>query len=135
MCRKIASLIFFLFPALLAAQQKSDLQQVLERLDRIEQENKNLADEVRALRAELAASRAIAPAAIAATSASAPAPPIEERVGVNEQRIAEQAQTKVEASQKLPVTLTGMVLFNSFLNGRATGGSEYPEIAAIGTSS
>ena len=50
MCRKITFAILGLFPALLAAQQKSDLQQVLDRLDRIEQENKTLADEVRALR-------------------------------------------------------------------------------------
>ena len=40
MCRKLTLVIFCLFPALLPAQQKSDLQQVLDRLDRIEQENK-----------------------------------------------------------------------------------------------
>ena len=62
MCRSLVAVIF-LFPALAAAQQKTDLQQVLDRLDRIEQENKALADEVHALRAELAApaSLAIAP--------------------------------------------------------------------------
>ena len=36
------------------------------------------------------------------------------RSAVNEQRVAEQAQTKVEASQKLPLALTGMLLFNAF---------------------
>jgi hypothetical protein len=127
---KIAVLLC-LYPALIAAQQKSDLQQVLDRLDRIEQENRSLADEVRALRAELAASRSAAPA----TALSEPAAPLEEKVAVNETRIAEQAQTKVEASQKLPITLTGMVLFNSFLNGRANGGAEYPTTASQGTGS
>jgi hypothetical protein len=129
MFRNIACTTILLLPSMLVAQQKSDLQQVLERLDRIEQENKNLADEVRALRAELAASRGIA--AEAPTTATAPAT-LQERVEINEGRIAEQAQTKVEASQKLPVTLTGMVLFNSFLNGRASGGAEYPTTAAQG---
>src|SRR5580698_5170965 len=133
MCRNIGFLVLFL-PALLPAQQKSDLQQVLDRLDRIEQENKDLAEQVRALRAELAASRAPAPTP-APTEASAPAPPLEEKVAVDEARIAEQAQTKVEASQKLPITLTGMILFNTFLNGRANGGAEYPTTASIGTNS
>ena len=128
MCRNIGFLVLF-FPALLSAQQKSDLQQVLDRLDRIEQENKDLAEQVRALRAELAASRAPAPTP-APTEASAPAPPLEEKVAVDEARIAEQAQTKVEASQKLPITLTGMLLFNAFLNGRANGGAEYPTTAS-----
>jgi hypothetical protein len=131
MSHKFVSFVFCIFPALLTAQQKSDLQQILERLDRIEQENKTLTDEVRALRAELAASRAAAPATAEASpspASAAPAAvaPIDERVAVLEQRISDQAQTKVEASQKLPITLTGMVLFNSFLNGRASGGAEYP---------
>jgi len=130
MCCKLASLVFLLFPALLAAQQKSDLQQVLDRLDRIEQENKDLAEQLRALRAELAASRT--DRAVTAGSGTAP---LEEKIAVAETRIAEQAQTKVEASQKLPITLTGMVLFNAFLNGRANGGSEYPTTASVGTSS
>jgi hypothetical protein len=125
MSRKFAPFVFCLFPTLLSAQQKSDLQQILDRLDRIEQENKTLTDEVRALRAELAASRAATPTS----------PPIEERVEVAEQRIADQAQTKVEASQKLPITLTGMVLFNAFLNGRANGGAEYPTAASQTNSS
>jgi hypothetical protein len=140
MCRKITVAIFCLFPALLAAQQKSDLQQVLDRLDRIERENKDLAEQVRALRAELAASRAPTTTA-AATPSTPPAPeppstpPLEEKIAVDEARIAEQAQSKVEASQKLPITLTGMVLFNAFLNGRANGGAEYPTTASQTNSS
>jgi len=127
MCRNVAIFFFSLFPTLLVAQEKSDLQQILERLERIEQENKNLANEVRALREELAATRAGAPAT--PVQAAAPAP-IEERLAVAEARIAEQAQTKVEASQKLPISFTGMVLFSTFLNGRANGGSEYPTTAS-----
>jgi hypothetical protein len=133
MSRNLACVVFFVAPTLLLAQQKSDLQQILDRLERIERENRNLADEVRALRAELAASRATAVTSEPATTP--PAAPLEERVEVNEQRIAEQAQSKVEASQKLPITLTGMVLFNAFLNGRASGGAEYPTTASQGGNS
>jgi hypothetical protein len=141
---KIACFVVFFIPSLLPAQQKSDFQQILDRLERIEQENQALAGEVRALRAELAASRSpAAPAAPPATEASGaatavsaatspPPPPLDEQVEVNTRRIAEQAQSKVEASQKLPITLTGMVLFNAFLNGRANGGAEYPIVAAPG---
>jgi hypothetical protein len=138
MCRKLAVVIFCLSPTLLLAQQKSDLQQVLDRLDRIEQENRDLAEQVRALRAELGAARASEPERAALAGIPAPPaapPPLAEKVAVNENRIAEQAQTKVEASQKLPIVLTGMVLFNSFLNGRANGGSEYPTIASITSNS
>jgi len=136
MCRKIAPVIFCMFPALLAGQQKSDLQQVLDRLDRIEQENRNLAEEVRALREELAVSRGVAPAPTAApNAATTPNAPLAEKVAVDEARIAEQAQSKVEAYQKLPITLTGMVLFNAFLNGRANGGAEYATTAAQGNNS
>jgi len=123
MSRKLARFAFCLLPTLLCAQQKSDLQQILDRLDRIEQENKTLTDEVRALRAELAASRSATPV------------PIEERVEVVEQRVADQAQTKVEASQKLPITLTGMVLFNAWMNGRANAGAEFPTTASQTNSS
>jgi hypothetical protein len=141
MYRKLAPFAFCLFPTILLAQQKSDLQQVLDRLDRIEQENKDLAEQVRALRAELAASRnspaepaSSTPASTANAGAPA-APPLEEKIAVDESRIAEQAQTKVEASQKLPITVTGMVLFNAFLNGRANNGSEYPTLAALTSNS
>jgi hypothetical protein len=139
MCRKMTcrKLIFCLFPTILLAQQKTDLQQVLDRLDRIEQENKDLAAEVRALRAELAAARAptaavqpTAPSESATAATNIQTPPLDEKLAVAESRIAEQAQTKVEASQKFPIVLTGMVLFNAYLNGRANGGAEYPTNAS-----
>jgi hypothetical protein len=51
---------------------------------------------------------------------------VAERLDVQESRTAELAQSKVEASQKLPVSLTGMLLFNSFINGKYGGGAEDP---------
>ncbi|HXE64771.1 MAG TPA: hypothetical protein VN519_14600 [Bryobacteraceae bacterium] len=128
-------LILLLAPMLLAAQEKTDLQQILERLDRLEQENKDLAAEVRSLRAEIAGSRItskpeVSAAAAPQTGAAPATPPLDERVTVAEHRIDEQAQEKVQASQRLPITLTGMVLFNGYLNGKANGGDQNPWIAS-----
>ncbi len=50
-------LIVALFPLLLPAQERGDFQQILQRLDQLERENHNLADEVHALRAEIAGAR------------------------------------------------------------------------------
>lgn len=123
-------LIFLLVPLLLPAQEKSEFQQIIERLDRLEQENRSLTNEVRALRAELAA-HPPGESAAAAPGATTPSAPLEERVTIQERRTDELAQTKVEASQRFPVALTGMALFNAFLNGRADGGQQDPLTASL----
>ncbi len=105
------------------------MQQILQRLDRLEQENRTLSAEVSALRSELAAARGNSPATPPAATEQAAAVPLEERVAVVEQRTADLAQEKVEASHRLPITLTGMVLFNAFINGRANGGQQDPIVA------
>jgi len=110
--------IAFLLPTLLIAQSSPELQQILERLQRLENENRALAEEVRALRRELAAGRAEAP--------------LEEKVEVQEKRIEEQAQTKVEASQRFPIRISGMALFNAFLNSKGAAGADNPSIVPIG---
>src|SRR5260370_38848885 len=123
MLPKYRYLILLLVPLLLPAQEKSEFQQIIERLDRLEQENRSLTDEVRALRTELAAHPNLpAPQDAAPTDTTAPSPPVEERLTIQERRADELAQTKVEASQRFPVTLTGMALFNAFLNGRPNVG-------------
>ena len=76
-------LMVALFPLLLSAQERGDFQQILQRLDQLEQENRKLAEEVHSLRAEIAGGRlpAATPAvpqpstAAAATPASAPSEP------------------------------------------------------------
>jgi hypothetical protein len=107
------TLSILLFPLLLtpAWAQTNDLAesmaQVLKRLDALEQENRHLAEELRSLKQELASKQPPAPQAPDAVS-------LEERVDVSEKRVAEQAQTKVESSQKFPLSLNGMLLFNAF---------------------
>ena len=55
-------------------------------------------------------------------------------MAVLEQRTEELSQTKVEAAQRMPVTFAGMVLFNSFINGRANGGAQNPLTASLSNS-
>ncbi len=85
--------------------------------------------------ADAAATNAATNAASASASADNPASPtLDERLAIQESRVEEQAQTKVEASEKFPISLTGMVLFNTYLNSRQGGGSEYPTAAALTSS-
>jgi hypothetical protein len=101
----------------LCAQTAPDLAKILERLDRLEQENRALSEQVRALQAQLG-------------TPAPPPPTVEERLDIQQQRIEEHAQTKVEASQKFPIRLAGMALFNAFLNSKQSGGADYPVTAA-----
>ena len=102
------------------AAQEPDLAAILKRLEQVERDNQGLREELRQLRQELGR-----PAAESA--------PLAERVEVQEHRIEEQAQSKVEASQKMPLTLTGMLLFNAFHNGRQSGTFQYPTRAQLVT--
>ena len=119
---RLCCLAFCLWPVCLRSQTPP-LSNILERLDRLEQENRSLAAEVKSLRAELAAMKA-------PPSEPPPAPAaLEEKVEIQEQRLDEQAQTKVEASQKFPIRLTGMALYNAFLDSKQNGGVDYPIVA------
>ncbi|MEO8597506.1 MAG: hypothetical protein ABI759_29580 [Candidatus Solibacter sp.] len=110
-------LALWLAPVTLCAQTSPDMAKILERLDRLEQENRTLSEQVRALQAQLG-------------TPPPPPPTVEERLDVHQNRIEEQAQTKVEASQKFPIRLTGMALFNAFSNSKQSGGADYPVVAA-----
>ena len=122
MCRNICLLITVLI-APLSGQESADqqklLQEVLRRLDNLEQQNRELLEQVKELKAQSQAERARESAA----TNKAVEPPLEERIKVNEARIAEQAQTKVESTQKFPVWLYGTLLFNSFYNSDKDAGN------------
>ena len=97
------------------------LEQVLERLAKLEAENRALREEVRGLRSEVSA---LKPETAAAPAAVPPVQQLDERLAIQEKRVEEQAQTKVEASQRFPIRLSGMVLMNAFHNGAYSGGAD-----------
>ncbi len=110
----------FLLPSILLAQSSPDQNQILQRLERLEQQNRMLMDEVRELKQQIAATR----------PPQQPVPSLEERIDVQEKRTEEQSQTKVESSQKFPLSITGMALFNAFVTGKNNNGFENPTTAA-----
>lgn len=123
--RDCFTLLFaLLVPGILAAQTSPEIHEILDRLQRLEQQNQALSDEVHQLRQDLAAARGQTPPA---------APSIEDhlkdQVAIDETRTAELDQTKVGASQRFPIRITGMALFNSFLNSQGSGGEQYPTFA------
>lgn len=107
------------------AQTDAGLQNVIDRLDKLEKQNRELLTEIQELRRQLTPAQP--------TTEPAP-PPAAERLDVQESRTEELAQTKVGTSQRMPVTLTGMVLFNAFHNGGYGGSSEVPLTAQLNQS-
>lgn len=118
MPNRFAVLLSVVFPYTLAAQESETLQRILDRIESLERQNAELTREVQALRQQVGGPKE------ETTAATVP-----ERLDVQESRTEELAQTKVEASQKLPISITGMVLFNAFLNSGSDGGQENPTIA------
>ncbi|HKE22233.1 MAG TPA: hypothetical protein VKB88_07565 [Bryobacteraceae bacterium] len=131
-CIRATGAALCLWPFALAAQTSPELAGVLQRLDRLERENRDLARQVQELKEQLAAGNHPANSVDPPPPQPAPAsqPTAEERLDIQERRLDELAQSKVEASQKFPIRLTGMALFNSFLNSRGNNGAEYPTVAA-----
>jgi hypothetical protein len=126
-------LLTFAMPRPAAPQTSPDVQKIFDRLDKLEDENHKLLDEIHALRNELASARGTTPSGTPGAGAPAPAS-ADERLDVQENRTAELEQSKVAASQRFPISLTGMLLFNSFINGRSGGGAQDPVAASLNTS-
>ena len=106
-------------------QSAPQIQDVLDRLDKLEKDNQALLQEVRALRQEVSGLRTPPPETAIQPQVA------EERQAVEENRIDELAQTKVEASQKFPIRITGMALFNASVNGRLNANAENPVAASL----
>jgi len=123
-------LLVFVIRGKALPQTAPDMQKILERLDRLEDENQKLLDELRQLRSELKAAQTI-PVSTAAPEQGAGTAPDTERIAVLESRTADLDQSKISSSQRFPISLTGMLLFNAFMNGRSSGGAEYPVTAGL----
>ena len=102
---------------------------VMDRLDRLEAQNRELLQEVKSLQQQVAQSNA-PPGTSQVASQVAAATPLAERVEVQERRIAELEQSKVATDHKLPLHLTGMVLVNTFWSGKGSGGVDMPIVAS-----
>ncbi|MBL8291607.1 MAG: hypothetical protein JNN08_07215 [Bryobacterales bacterium] len=104
--------------ALWAAPPQAPVDRILERLDRLERENDSLRRELHELRTQVVNLR---------TPENATA---EERLDVMERRVEEQAQAKVEASQRFPLKISGMLVANLYKNSPAAAGVDHPTTAA-----
>lgn len=118
-------LLVIALPGAVAAQDSPSMQLILDRLSRLEHQNEELMEEIRALRGELAELRG------EPLTKEAAGPTLDERLSVVETRVEEQAQTKVEVSQRFPIRLTGMALVNAFSNSRHNGGRDNPTTASL----
>jgi hypothetical protein len=111
------------------AQSVEALERFGQRMELLERQNAELQEQIRSLRAVLET--------VKRSAQETPAPEarveaLEEQVQLQAGRLAEQDQIKVQGSQRTPVRLTGMVLFNAFTNGRHGGqGADYPAVAAL----
>jgi hypothetical protein len=114
--------LLLLLPIAAPAQTSTEFKEILDRLSKLEEENRALTNEVHALRDQIAG-------VPASEESKATAPPTNERLDVTENRIKELAQTKVEASQRFPIKLTGSLLFNAYANGANSGEHQYPTVA------
>ncbi|MCX6613711.1 MAG: hypothetical protein NTW74_23055 [Acidobacteria bacterium] len=112
---KILALSCLLALVPLAAQEKTQLELILERLAKLEAQNEALQKEVNSLRQQLN------PGGV----------PLAETVEVQKTQIREQAQSKVEAASKQPLAITGTLLMNSYWNGRNNGGAINSSSAAL----
>ena len=106
----MGKLLFLLAVAPLAGQE---LAAILERLEKLESENRDLKREVKQLR-EMVEGK----------------PSVPERLEIVERRVEEQASIKVEAANRFPVTLSGMALFQTFYNTRGANTVDVPTTAA-----
>jgi hypothetical protein len=95
------------------------------------------------LRLQMAEEKTAAPSASAASAASAAVSPdakasldeIRERQAIDESQIATHDVTKVETQSKYPLSVTGLLLFNAFVNTRQVDVSAAPSYALAGPGS
>lgn len=110
-------------------------------LEASEQEIRELQRQLAALQMQLAAAHTSP-----STSALASSPPtdtelpqkidaLQERQAMQQSQIATHEQTKVESESKYPVKITGLILFNGFINTKATDVIQSPTLAINGQGS
>lgn len=102
-----------------------------ERLQQSQIEIQRLNDQVAALRSQIAASAIPAPAPLQSSPPKKTSNvPLSDRVDLLEAQVRLHEQTKVESSSKYPIQLTGLVLFNGFLNNGSVDNLDFPSLAS-----
>jgi len=105
----------------------------------IEQSQKQmqlLEDQLHALQQQMAAAGVVTPSPAAPVTANAPTPPqddVHDRLDILEAEVKAHDQIKVESSSKYPVRITGLLLFNSFVNMGVVDNIDMPAIAQRAT--
>ncbi|MEO8026661.1 MAG: hypothetical protein ABI823_09305 [Bryobacteraceae bacterium] len=112
-----------LLPAAAHCQQAS-LDRILEQVDLLKKENQRLNQQLDALRQQVVELKAANTGAVATA----------EKLDVVSQRIEDLDNSKVEADQKFPVKLSGLVLMNSYYYAGHTGGAELPLVSQLSSS-
>jgi hypothetical protein len=111
------------------AQSASTLDAVVQRLDQLERQNAELREQLGLLRQELDHVKQVAPEGAPSTAARVDA--LEEKVDLHAGLLSEQDQVKVEGSQRAPLRVTGMALFDVYANGSNGGNNDYPGVALV----
>jgi hypothetical protein len=120
--------IFVLGTMTARAQNAEMLERFAQRMELLERQNSELQEQARLLRTEL---ETVKRSAQEAPAPAARVEALEEEVQLQAGRLAEQDQIKVQGVNRTPLRLTGVVLFNSFLNGRHGAGTDYPFMARV----
>jgi hypothetical protein len=110
------------------AQTTPTLDAIAQRLELLDQQNAALRDEVQALRREV--ERLKQPGSDE-TSTVARLDALDEQMNLQAGRLSEQDQVKAQSSQRVPLHLTGALLFSLFRNSEhgVTAGVDYPVAA------
>jgi hypothetical protein len=122
-CWPRASLIciFLCLAGKIIAQQQitpDTLQHILDRLDTLEKQNEALINEVRELRQAVKSAQA---------DTAAETERLQEQANVQSEEIKTEAQSKIAASQRFSMSLTGMFLFDTFLFKQSNSSTYIPD--------
>lgn len=108
--------------------QEDQLQKLQQRMDQLTQQLQQAQKEIDDLRKQVNAASQTQDAQAAASLQQA-VEAVKERQEVQQAEIAQQQQTKVETSSKYPLTIHGLLLFNSFLNDGGVDSVDLPLVA------
>jgi hypothetical protein len=105
-----------------ASAQQPGLEQILQQLNQLQQENQKLNQQIDVLRKQVLDLQ---------SSANVP---VAEKVDIVAQRVEDLATSKVDAAQRFPLQISGLVLMNTYLYSGHTGGAELPMASVVGPS-